>query len=92
MKPSKDSKYLVCEHLSSKQLMFVLLKSFLAILLRYYFNFFSKTGVLVYLCASIHLIFDLVLTTCVGIFRDYYEVSKGAKMSKNVLFGLIFSS
>ena len=26
--------------------------------------------------ASIHLIYDLVLTTCIGIFHAYYEVLK----------------
>ena len=33
-----------------------------------------KFGFLFKVCASIHLIYDLVLTTCIGIFHAYYEV------------------
>ena len=38
------------------------------------FYIFFKLGFLFYVCASIHLIYDLFLTTCIGIFHAYYEV------------------
>ena len=42
-------------------------------ILLFFFNFF-KFGFLFKVCASIHLIYGLVLTTCIGIFHAYYEV------------------
>ena len=43
------------------------------LLIIFFFNFF-KFGFLFKVCASIHLIYGLVLTTCIGIFHVYYEV------------------
>ena len=37
---------------------------------------FFKLGFLFLVCASVHLIYGLVLTTCIGIFHAYYEVLK----------------
>ena len=47
----------------------------------YYFKiifiyFFFNLASYFYVCASIHLIYGLVLTTCIGIFHAYYEVLK----------------
>ena len=40
-------------------------------LIIFYLNFLKF---LFKVCASIHLIYGLVLTTCIGIFHAYYEV------------------
>ena len=44
-----------------------------------------KLGFLYYVCAYIHIIYGLVLTTCIKSFHAYDEVF-------NILFSLIFSS
>ena len=41
-----------------------------------YIYILFKFGFLFKVCASIHLIYGLVLTTCIGIFHVYYEVLK----------------